>query len=54
MLLTFKLSHEHFDFNDGEVLNDLKRVSLYYDNFVGLEYKENMQKKKYQGEFINN
>ena len=44
MPLTFKLSFELFDFNDEEFLNDLKRVSLYYDNFVILEYKENKQK----------
>ena len=44
MPLTFKLSFEFFDFNDEEFLNDLKRVSLYYDNFVILEYKENKQK----------
>jgi hypothetical protein len=44
MPLTFKLSFEHFDFNDEEFLNDLKRVSHYYDNFVVLEYKENKQK----------
>ena len=34
MPLTFKLSFEHFDFNDEEFLNDLKRVNHYYDNFV--------------------
>ena len=44
MPLTFKLSFELFDFNDEEFLNDMKRVSLYYDNFVILEYKENKQK----------
>ncbi len=44
MPLTFKLSFEHFDFNDEEFLNIGKRVSLYYDNFVILEYKENKQK----------
>jgi len=44
MPLNFKLSFELFDFNDEEFLNDLKRVSLYYDNFVILEYKENKQK----------
>ena len=44
MPLTFKLSFEHFDFNDEEFLNDLKHVSHYYDNFVVLEYKENKQK----------
>ena len=44
MPLTFKLSFDLFDFNDEEFLNDLKRVSLYYDNFVILEYKENKQK----------
>ena len=44
MPLTFKLSFEHFDFNDEEFLNDLKRVNHYYDNFVVLEYKENKQK----------
>ena len=44
MPLTFKLSFEHFDFNDEEFLNDLKRVSHYYDNFVVLEYKENKKK----------
>ena len=44
MPLSFKLSFELFDFNDEEFLNDLKRVSLYYDNFVILEYKENKQK----------
>ena len=43
--LTFKLSFEHFDFNDEEFLNDLKRINNFYDNFVVLEYKEN--KKKY-------
>ena len=50
MPLTFKLSFEHFDFNDEEFLNDLKRVSHYYDNFVVLEYKENKQKilKEYE------
>ena len=40
MPLTFKLSFEHFDFNDEDFLNDLKRVSHYYDNFAVLEYKE--------------
>ena len=44
MPLTFKLSFEHFDFNDEEFLNDLKRVNHFYDNFVVLEYKENKQK----------
>ena len=44
MPLTFKLSFELFDFNDEEFLNDLKRASIYYDNFVVLEYKENKQK----------
>ena len=44
MPLTFKLSFEHFDFNDEEFLNDLKRVNNYYDNVVVLEYKENKQK----------
>jgi len=44
MPLTFKLSFEHFDFNDEEFLNDLKRVNHYYDNVVVLEYKENKQK----------
>ena len=50
MPLSFKLSFELFDFNDEEFLNDLKRVSLYYDNFVILEYKENKQKvlKEYE------
>jgi hypothetical protein len=44
MPLTFKLSFELFDFNDEDFLNDLKHVSLSYDNFVVLEYKENKQK----------
>jgi hypothetical protein len=44
MPLTFKLSFEHFDFNDEEFLNDLQRVYHYYNNFVVLEYKENKQK----------
>ena len=44
MPLTFKLSFELFDFNDQEVLNDLKCVSHYYDKFVVLEHKENKQK----------
>ena len=50
MPLTFKLSFEHFDFNDEEFLNDLKRVNQFYDNFVVLEYKENKQKilKEYE------
>ena len=34
MPLTFKLYFEHFDFNDEEFLNDLKRVNHYYDNVV--------------------
>ncbi len=44
MPLTFKLLFEHFDFNDEEFLNDLKRVNHFYDNFVVLEYNENKQK----------
>ncbi len=50
MPLTFKLSFEHFDFNDEKNLNDLKRVNHFYDNFVVLEYKENKQKilKEYE------
>ena len=44
MPLTFKLLFEHFDFNDEEFLNDLKRVNHFYDIFVFLEYKENKQK----------
>ena len=44
MPLTFKLSFEHFDFNDEEFSDDLKRVPHYYDNFFVLEYKENQQK----------
>ena len=44
MPLTFKLSFEHFDFNDEEFLNDLQRVYHFYNNFVVLEYKENKQK----------
>jgi len=50
MPLTFKLSFQHFDFNDEEFLNDLKRVNHFYDNFVVLEYKENKQKilKEYE------
>jgi hypothetical protein len=46
MPLTFKLSFEHFDFNDEEFLNDLKRVNHYHDNFVVLEYNENKNKNK--------
>ena len=42
--MPFKLSFEHFDLNNEEFLNDLKRVNHFNDNFV-LEYKEN--KKKY-------
>ncbi len=42
--LTLKLSFELFDLNDEEVLNDLRRVSHFYDNFVVLEYKEYFQK----------
>ena len=44
MPLTFKLSFEHFDFNDEEFLNDLKHVYLFYNNIVVLEHKENKQK----------
>jgi hypothetical protein len=44
MPLTFKLSSELFYFNDEEFLTDLERVSLYYDKFVVLEYKEKKQK----------
>ena len=42
MPLTFKLSFEHFDFNDEEFLNDLKH---HFNNYVVvLEHKENKQK----------
>ena len=44
MPLTFKLSFEHFDFNDEEFLNDLKQVYHFYNNVVVLEHKENKQK----------
>ena len=46
MLLTFKLSFEHFDYNDEEFLNDLKQVYHFYNNVVvlDLEHKENKQK----------
>ena len=44
MPLTFKLSFEHFDFNDEEFLNDLKQVYPFYNNVVVLEHKENKQK----------
>ena len=44
MPLTFKLSFEHFDFNDEEFLNDLKQVCHFYNNVVVLEHKENKQK----------
>ena len=54
MPLTFKLSFEHFDFNDEEFLNDLKRVNHYYDNFVVLEYKENKQKILKEFESLDN
>ena len=54
MPLTFKLSFEHFDFNDEEFLNDLKHVSHYYDNFVVLEYKENKQKILKEFESLDN
>ena len=40
MPLTFKLSFEHFDFNDEEFLNDLKRVNHFYDNFVVFSSRE--------------
>ena len=40
MPLTFKLSFEHFDFNDEEFLNDLKQVYHFYNNGVVLEHKE--------------
>ena len=54
MPLTFKLSFEHFDFNDEEFLNDLKRVNHFYDNFVVLEYKENKQKILKEFESLDN
>ena len=44
MPLTFKLSFEHFDFNDEEFLYDLKQVHHFYNNVVVLEHKENKQK----------
>ena len=44
MPLTFKLSFEHFDFNDEEFLNDLKQVHHFYNNVVVLKHKENKQK----------
>ena len=44
MPLTFKLSFEHFDFNDEEFLNDLKQVYHFYNNVVVLEHKENKHK----------
>ena len=43
MPLTFKLSFEHFDFNDEEFLNDLKQVYHVYNNVVVLEHEENKQ-----------
>ena len=43
MPLTFKLSFEHFDFNDEEFLNNLKHAYHFY-NVVVLEHKENKQK----------
>ncbi len=54
MPLTFKLSLEPFDFNDEEFLNDLKRVSHYYDNFGVFEYKENKQKILKEFESLDN
>ncbi len=53
-LFFFKLSFEHFDFNDEEFFNDLKRVNHYYDNFVVLEYKENKQKILKEFESLDN
>ena len=44
MPLSFKLSFEHFDFNDEEILNDLQQVYHFYNNVVVLEHKENKQK----------
>ena len=44
MPLTFKLSFEHFDFNDEEFLNDLKQVYRFYNNVVVFEHKKNKQK----------
>ena len=44
MPLTFKLSFEHFDFNDEFFLFDLKHVHIFYNNVVVLEHKENNQK----------
>ena len=41
MPLTFKLSFEHFDFNDEEFLNDLKLVHHFYNIVVVLEHKKN-------------
>ena len=40
MALTFKLSFEHFDFNEEKFLNDLKHVFHFYNNFDVLEYKQ--------------
>ena len=44
MPLTFKLSFDHFDFNDEEFLSDLKHVHRFYNDVVVLEHKENKQK----------
>ena len=46
MPLNFKLSFEHFDFHDEEVLKDLKHVYHFYNNVVVSEHKE--KNKKYQ------
>ena len=54
MPLTFKLSFEHFDFNDEEFLNDLKQVYHFYNNVVVLEHKENKQKVSKQFDSLDN
>ena len=48
MPFTFKLSFEHFDFNDEEFLNDLKQVYQFYNDVLVLEHKENKQKASKQ------
>ena len=53
MSLTFKVSFDIYDFEDSEFLQDLEKVSKYYDNVIVLEYKLNKEKLTKQFETLS-
>ena len=53
MSLTFKVSFDIYDFEDSEFLQDLEKVSKYYDNVIVLEHKLNKEKLTKQFETLS-